>query len=81
MEANAHLDDHSQRAALLSPRELEILEMTSRGLTNKEVGARLNLSVHGVKFHLGSIYRKLGVANRTEASTTYLRELGNEARP
>ena len=55
--------------------------MTSLGLTNVEVGARLDLSIHGVKFHLASIYRKLGVANRTEASATYLRDLRHEARP
>jgi DNA-binding CsgD family transcriptional regulator len=59
--------------AALSPRELQVLEMTSRGLTNTEVGAQLSVSVHAVKFHLGSIYRKLGVSNRTEAAVVYLR--------
>ena len=54
--------------ALLSPRELEVLEMASLGLTNSEIGRRLHVSVHAVKFHLAAIYRKLGVANRTEAS-------------
>lgn len=57
----------------LSPRELEVLEMTSRGLTNTEVGAQLKVSVHAVKFHLASIYRKLGVSNRTEAAVVFLR--------
>jgi DNA-binding CsgD family transcriptional regulator len=65
--------------SLLSPRELEVLEMTSRGLTNVEVGAHLNLSVHGVKFHLASIYRKLHVSNRTEAVTVYLRGMLQES--
>lgn len=65
--------------SLLSARELEVLEMTSRGLTNLEVGARLNLSVHGVKFHLASIYRKLHVSNRTEAVTVYLRGMPRES--
>jgi DNA-binding CsgD family transcriptional regulator len=46
--------------------------MTSRGLTNKEVGAQLKVSVHAVKFHLASIYRKLGVSNRTEAAVVHL---------
>lgn len=68
-------------ASILSRRELEVLELASLGLTNTEVGARLNLSVHGVKFHLASIYRKLGVANRTEAAREYLRSLDDEARP
>jgi DNA-binding NarL/FixJ family response regulator len=59
--------------SLLSPRELEVLEMASLGLTNNQIGSRLNVSVHAVKFHLAGIYRKLGVANRTEAAVLYLR--------
>ena len=47
--------------------------MAARGLTNSQVGAHLNLSVHAVKFHLASIYRKLHVSNRTEAAVVYLR--------
>jgi DNA-binding NarL/FixJ family response regulator len=59
--------------ASLSPRETTVLEMTSQGLKNGEIAERLNVSVHAVKFHLASIYRKLGVGNRTEAAVTYLR--------
>ena len=47
--------------------------MASLGLTNNEIGTRLHVSVHAVKFHLAAIYRKLGVANRTEAAVAYLR--------
>lgn len=53
-----------------------MLEVTSLGLTNEEVAAQLSVSVHAVKFHLASIYRKLGVANRTEAAVTFLRAQG-----
>jgi DNA-binding CsgD family transcriptional regulator len=56
----------------LSPRELQVLEMTSHGFTNLEMAGRLDVTVHAVKFHLASIYRKLGVANRTEAAVVYL---------
>jgi DNA-binding NarL/FixJ family response regulator len=63
----------------LSHRELQVLEMTARGLTNHQVGAELNVSVHAVKFHLASIYRKLNVANRTEAAVVYLRRLAPDA--
>ena len=56
----------------LSPRELQVLEMTSHGFTNTQIAGRLDVTVHAVKFHLGSIYRKLGVANRTEAAVVYL---------
>jgi DNA-binding NarL/FixJ family response regulator len=59
--------------SLLSPRELEVLEMASLGLTNSQIGRRLHVSVHAVKFHLAAIYRKLEVANRTEAAVVYLR--------
>jgi len=58
--------------AKLSPRELEVLGMTALGLTNSQVGRQMNLSLHAVKFHLASIYRKLGVSNRTAAAVIYL---------
>jgi DNA-binding NarL/FixJ family response regulator len=57
----------------LTPRELEVLELISNGLTNAEAARRLNLSVHAIKFHLAGIYSRLGVNNRTEAAVTYLR--------
>jgi two-component system, NarL family, response regulator YdfI len=60
-------------ARQLSARQLEVLEMVSRGLTNHEIATLLHLSVHAVKFHLASIYEKLGVSNRTEAAVTYLK--------
>lgn len=58
---------------LLSPREIEVLRAASLGLTNAEIAARLHVSVHAVKFHLGHVYRKLGVSNRTKAAGLYLR--------
>jgi DNA-binding CsgD family transcriptional regulator len=57
----------------VSPREAEVLEMTSQGLTNDQIARHLAITTHAVKFHLASIYRKLGVANRTEAAVLYLR--------
>lgn len=65
----------------LSPRELEVLGLISHGLTNNEVAARLHVSVHAVKFHLAAIYRRLGVANRTEAAVTYLRAQAGTGEP
>jgi DNA-binding NarL/FixJ family response regulator len=61
------------RLGRLSPRETEVLENAALGLTNEQVAARLNVTVHAVKFHLASIYRKLDVANRTEAAGVFLR--------
>jgi len=68
-------DPRVETQARLSRRELDVLEMTARGMTNSQVGASLNVSVHAVKFHLGSIYRKLKVANRTEAAIFYMRTI------
>ncbi len=47
--------------------------MTSEGLTNIQIAGRMNVTVHAVKFHLSSVYRKLGVSNRTEAAVLFLR--------
>ena len=61
----------------LSARELQVLELTSLGLTNMQIALRLQLSVHAVKFHLAAIYRKLAVANRTEAAFVFLNRGGS----
>ena len=55
----------------LTPREIEVLELMSHGLTNVAIAEQLHVSLHTVKFHLGSIYRKLDVTNRTEAAVTF----------
>jgi amino acid adenylation domain-containing protein len=57
----------------LTPREKDVLSMIARGMTNGEVAARLDVTVHAVKFHLSHIYRKLGVTNRTEAAVAFHR--------
>ena len=51
----------------LTPRQLEILHSLTRGLTNDDIAREFGLSKAGVKFHLLTIFRKLNVANRTEA--------------
>ena len=60
----------SSRTAF-STREIEVLELASQGMTNPQIARRLELSVHAIKFHLASIYRKLGAANRTEAAVAW----------
>jgi DNA-binding CsgD family transcriptional regulator len=71
-------DIASAALAGLSPRELEILTMTAEGLTNTQVASRIGVTIHAVKFHLGSVYRKLGVANRTEATAVFFRAAGSQ---
>jgi DNA-binding NarL/FixJ family response regulator len=51
----------------LSDREREVLGLMAAGATNPEIAATLHLSKHTVKEHTSSVYRKLGVRNRTEA--------------
>jgi DNA-binding CsgD family transcriptional regulator len=62
----------SQRTSL-SAREIEILDLLAQGLSNKEIGARLNRSPFTVKNHLARIFEKLHVRCRTEAVMAFLR--------
>ena len=57
----------------LTPRETEVLAMMAEGLGNKRIAARLAISSHTVKFHVGSILAKLGARSRTEAVTIGVR--------
>ena len=57
----------------LSGREREILELLTHGLSNKEIGGKLDLSPFTVKNHLARIFPKLRVRSRTAAATAYLR--------
>ena len=57
----------------LTPRELEVLRLAAEGLSNSEIGSRLYVTEQTIKFHLGNIYRKMGVSNRTEAAHQALR--------
>ena len=70
--ANAHpIDIAPPRAGHtrgeLTPREIEVLRMLAEGLANKQIAARLGISEHTVKFHIASVYAKLGASSRTEA--------------
>jgi DNA-binding NarL/FixJ family response regulator len=52
----------------LTDREVEILKAVARGLSNQAIGKELWVTEQTVKFHLTNIYRKLRLANRTEAA-------------
>jgi DNA-binding CsgD family transcriptional regulator len=51
----------------LTPREHEVLALVADGLRNREIARALEISEHTVKFHLASVFGKLGVSSRTEA--------------
>lgn len=60
--------DDPARAAGLTERESAILAALARGLSNEAIAKEFWVAEQTVKFHLTKIYRKLGVANRTEAA-------------
>lgn len=57
----------------LSPREMEILQFVTHGMSNKEIAHRLRISQQTVKNHMTSILKKLNVQDRTQAAVTALR--------
>ncbi len=63
---------HSSPAETLSARELEVLTLTARGASNKEIARRLFISEATVKSHLLHIFAKLNVSDRTAAVTAAL---------
>lgn len=63
----ARSDLNTASRAVLSPRELEIIDIAARGLTNREIAQALSLTERTVKWHLQNAFSKLGVGNRTEA--------------
>jgi DNA-binding NarL/FixJ family response regulator len=63
----------SQATWKLSPREMDVLALLVKGKSNREIAAELNLSLGTVKSHLSSMYKKLGVSNRTQAALVGVR--------
>lgn len=63
------LNEHTQETAL-SARQLEVLELLAKGLSNKEIATVLGFTTDGTKSHLRAIFAKLAVADRTEAVVT-----------
>lgn len=62
-----------ESSILLTPREIEVLAALGNGLSNKAVARHLSISPHTVKFHIESLFRKLGVGSRAEAVAKGLR--------
>ena len=52
---------------LLTPREIEVLRALAEGLSNKGIARKFDISQHTVKFHIESLFRKLGVRSRSQA--------------
>jgi NarL family two-component system response regulator YdfI len=63
-DVDRHLDPADQT---LSPREREVLNLLAAGLGNKQIASQLSISEHTVKFHVTSVFNKLGAFSRAEA--------------
>jgi DNA-binding NarL/FixJ family response regulator len=64
----------------LSLREREVLALASQGLANKQIGRTLGIAERTVKVHLGNVFRRIGVSDRTSAAL-WARDNLPEARP
>jgi DNA-binding NarL/FixJ family response regulator len=65
----------------LSPREEQILQLVSKGHSNKLIAAKLEMSYETVCTHLKRVFRKLHVNSRTEAAMCYINTKMSEQRP
>ena len=64
----------AEPATELTPRQLEVLKLLSKGLTNKDIARHFDISVNGVKRHLEHLFERLGVSTRAEAVAIALRD-------
>jgi DNA-binding CsgD family transcriptional regulator len=57
-------------ADLLTPQELQVALAVSRGATNREAAEQLFVSIKTVEYHLGHVYRKIGITSRDALGST-----------
>lgn len=75
LEPNASdLSAPTENSLGLTQREIQILELAARGVTNKHIGDELNLSNRTIEVHMHNIFIKLGVSSRTAAVTRAIRD-------
>lgn len=70
----AGADGAAANPSTLHKRELEVLKLVAKGMTNKQIASELNISDNTVGTHLVNVFRKLRVESRTEATLYALRE-------
>ena len=68
-----HMIENDPPVPTLSPRQREILESITRGLTNAQIALQFDISPESVKTHIAKLFEKLGAASRSEAVSIALR--------
>jgi len=66
-KAPSHIDENRIQALGISPRELEVLQLISQGLSNNEIAETLFVSESTIKTHISNLFVKLDVKRRTQA--------------
>ncbi len=66
-------EEYIDKQKALTKRELEVLKLMSEGMFNREISVRLNISERTVKNHISSIFKKIGVVDRTQAAVYAIR--------
>ena len=69
-----HLSNRAETEEKMSARELEILQLLGKGLSNRAIADHLFISPNTVKYHVRNVFQKLGAQNRTEAVAIAIRE-------
>jgi two-component system, NarL family, response regulator LiaR len=72
--SNSGKPDGQEQSGVLSDREMEVLKLAAKGLSNQDIAEKLCLSIRTVQGHLGHIFNKLQVGSRTEAVVRALKE-------
>jgi DNA-binding NarL/FixJ family response regulator len=74
MASMAKKDVTAETESPLTPREMQVLRHLALGLSNKEIGRSLEISVETVKEHVQNVLRKIGVTDRTQAAVWAVRK-------
>jgi two-component system, NarL family, response regulator LiaR len=67
-------DNRPKGSEALTDREIEVLELAAKGMSNKEIAEKLSVTVRTVKAHVSNVFVKMDVASRTEAILKAVRE-------
>jgi two-component system, NarL family, nitrate/nitrite response regulator NarL len=81
MRARRESPAETHAAPALTQREEQILRLVAEGLSNKEIGRKLDLQEETVKYYMSAVFQKLGVRNRVEAAIKARDLFGDRASP